>query len=53
VTDPAKVAELAAYLNGLPVNPPGAFACPADFLGSLTATFRARVAGLRWKASGA
>jgi hypothetical protein len=44
VTDPAQVAALAAYLNGLAVNPPGAvWSCPA-FSGdsTVTLTFSAR-----------
>jgi hypothetical protein len=44
-TDPARVAALARYLNGLPVNPPGgAESCPMP-TGGLTVTFRARAGG--------
>jgi hypothetical protein len=41
VTDPAQVAAIAAYLNGLAVNPPGQVSsCPASFGDStLTVTF--------------
>jgi hypothetical protein len=45
LTDPAKVAALARYLNGLPVNPPGgAESCPMP-TGGLMVTFRARAGG--------
>jgi hypothetical protein len=46
VTDPAKVSEIAAYLNGLPANVPGSvYPCPAAFGGGLTVTFLARAGG--------
>jgi hypothetical protein len=46
VTSPEQVRKLAAYLNGLPVNPPGAItSCPADFGGGLTIVFQARAGG--------
>ena len=47
VTNPAQVAALAAYLNGLAVNPPGqVVSCPAAFGDStLTVTFSARPGG--------
>ena len=47
VTSPAQVAALAAYLNGLAVNPPGqVVSCPASFGDStLTLTFSARPGG--------
>jgi hypothetical protein len=47
VTDPAQVAALAAYLNGLAVNPPGGVSsCPASFGDStVTLTFSARLGG--------
>lgn len=47
VTSPAQVAALAAYLNGLAVNPPGAvWSCPAMLTnGTLTVTFSARPGG--------
>jgi len=47
VTDPAQVAALAAYLNGLSVNPPGAvWNCPASSGDStVTLTFSARPGG--------
>jgi hypothetical protein len=45
LTDPAKVAALARYLNGLPVNPPGgAGSCPMP-TGGLMVTFRAQAGG--------
>jgi hypothetical protein len=46
VTNVKQVAALAAYLNQLPVNPPGpAWGCPADTGGAMTITFRPRAAG--------
>ena len=48
VTDPAQVAALAAYLNGLAVNPPGGVSsCPMMSIGggTLTAAFSARPGG--------
>jgi len=46
VTSQADVGKLAAYLNGLPVNVPGAvYNCPADFIGTVTVTFRASAGG--------
>jgi hypothetical protein len=40
ITNPAKVRELVALINGLPLASPGTFHCPADFGDSLTLTFR-------------
>jgi hypothetical protein len=45
VTDPAKVARIAAVVNGLTRFPDGAFSCPADFGGQLRLTFSARAGG--------
>ncbi len=45
ITDPAKVAEIADAVNGLPVFPRGALSCPADFGGGLRLTFRATLDG--------
>ena len=47
VTDQAQVAALAAYLNGLAVNPPGGVSsCPMSTgAGALTVTFSARLGG--------
>jgi hypothetical protein len=47
LTDPKQVATLAAYLNRLPVNPPGAvYSCPAAIGGgSIAVSFRARTDG--------
>jgi len=46
VTDAARVREIAAYLNTLPLQPPGAiYHCPPDVGGTLTLTFRAAVGG--------
>jgi hypothetical protein len=47
LTDVKKVAALAAYLNGLPVNPPGGvYSCPAAIGGgSVAVAFRARPDG--------
>jgi hypothetical protein len=41
ITDTAQVSELKALINGLPLFPPGAFSCPADFGADLVLTFRA------------
>jgi hypothetical protein len=41
-TDPAKVDELKAMVNSLPLSPPGMFSCPAGFGDNLVLTFRAR-----------
>jgi hypothetical protein len=41
VTDPAKVREIAALLNGLAPFPAGRYSCPLDGGGALTLTFRA------------
>ena len=40
VTNPAKVAAIAAVIDELPLFPPGAFSCPADFGASMKLTFR-------------
>jgi len=45
VTSPAKVAAIAAVIDGLPLFPPGAFSCPADFGGAMRLTFRMSVRG--------
>ena len=45
ITDPAKVGELKALINGLPLTPPGRFNCPAGFGGNLVLTFRAHPGG--------
>jgi hypothetical protein len=47
LTDAKQVATLAAYLNGLPVNPPGAvYSCPAAIGGgSIVVAFRDRADG--------
>jgi hypothetical protein len=45
VTDPAKVARIAAVIDGLPLFPPGEFSCPADFGRAMRLTFRATLAG--------
>ncbi len=42
VTDPAKVARIAAVVNGLTRFPDGAYSCPADFGGLMRLTFSAR-----------
>jgi hypothetical protein len=41
ITDPAKVAAIAAVVDGLPVFPPGTMSCPADFGSKIRLTFRA------------
>jgi hypothetical protein len=41
ITDPAKVRNLKALINGLTLFPPGMFSCPADFGDDLVLTFRA------------
>jgi hypothetical protein len=46
LTSPEQVAKLAAYLNGLPADPPGGrYSCPAASGGELTIVFRARPGG--------
>jgi hypothetical protein len=45
VTDPAKVAGIAAAIDGLAVYPPGVRACPADFGPAMRLTFRTSVTG--------
>ncbi len=45
ITDPAKVSELRALINSLPLIPPGMFSCPAGFGDDLGMTFRARSGG--------
>ena len=42
VTDPAKVARIAAVVNGLTRFPDGAYSCPADVGGLMRLTFSAR-----------
>jgi hypothetical protein len=41
ITAPAKVHQLVALVNGLPVFPPGTYSCPADFGDGLKLEFRA------------
>jgi hypothetical protein len=41
ITDRARVSELKALINGLPLFPPGTFSCPAGFGDNLMLTFRA------------
>jgi hypothetical protein len=45
VTDPAKVAAIAAVIDGLPLFPPGTFSCPADFGAYMKLTFRTALHG--------
>lgn len=45
VTDPAQIAALAAYLDGLPVNPPGGESSCLAPSGGIAVTFRARPGG--------
>jgi hypothetical protein len=45
VTDPAKVARIAALADGLTVSPPGVRACPADFGGAMRLVFLTRPGG--------
>jgi hypothetical protein len=45
VTDPAKVARIAAVVDGLQLFPPGEFSCPADFGRAMRLTFRAKPVG--------
>jgi hypothetical protein len=45
ITDPAKVGELRALINSLPLSPPGMFSCPAAFGDNLVLTFRAHAGG--------
>ena len=45
ITDPAKVGQLRALINSLPLFPPGVFSCPAAFGDNLVLTFRARPGG--------
>jgi hypothetical protein len=46
LTSPQQVAKLAAYLDGLPVNPPGAtYGCPASTGGGMIIAFRTRPSG--------
>ena len=40
VTNPAKVAGIAAAINGLTLFPPGMFSCPIDFGAEMRLTFR-------------
>jgi hypothetical protein len=41
ITDPVRVSELKALINGLALFPPGMFSCPADFGDDLVLSFRA------------
>jgi hypothetical protein len=45
VTDPAKVARIAAVVDGLPLFPPGTWSCPSDTGKGIKLTFRAWVRG--------
>jgi hypothetical protein len=45
VTGPAKVSELRALINSLPLSPPGMLSCPAAFGDDLRLTFRGRPDG--------
>lgn len=45
ITDPARVARIAALVDGLPVFPPGTFSCPAEVSGGIRLTFRASQTG--------
>ena len=45
LTNPAKVSELRALINSLPLTPPGMFGCPISFDDDLVMTFRARPGG--------
>ena len=46
VTDPAKVARIAAVIDGLTVFPSGVFNCPVDFGADMRLTFRTSPDGL-------
>ena len=45
VASPARVARIAAVIDGLALFPPGMFSCPADFGGRMRLTFRASPGG--------
>ena len=45
VTDPAKVAAIAAVIDELPIFPPGSYNCPADRGGGIRLIFRATATG--------
>jgi hypothetical protein len=45
ITDPAKVARIAAVVNALPVFPPGMMSCPMDQGRAMRLTFKAAPAG--------
>jgi hypothetical protein len=45
ITDPAKVGELRALINSLPLTQPGTINCPMDWGDNLMLTFRARPGG--------
>jgi len=45
ITDRAKVAKIAAAIDGLPLFPRGALFCPADYGRSMVLTFRAKLSG--------
>jgi hypothetical protein len=45
VTSPAKVAAIAAVIDGLALFPPGTFSCPADFGAQMRLTFRTAPGG--------
>ena len=45
LTDQAKVSDLRALINSLPLVPPGMFSCPIAYGGDIIMTFRARPGG--------
>jgi hypothetical protein len=45
ITDPGKVARIAAVIDGLPVFPPGVMSCPLDRGDGMRLTFRATLSG--------
>jgi hypothetical protein len=45
VTDPAKVARIAAVIDGLALFPDGTFSCPASFGAEMRLTFRTSLKG--------
>jgi lipoprotein-anchoring transpeptidase ErfK/SrfK len=45
VTNPVKIRQLTALINGLPAFPAGIYSCPFDGGGQLVLTFRAAAAG--------
>jgi len=45
ITNPARVSELKALINSLPLTQPGTFHCPVELGDNIVLTFRARPAG--------